>query len=1075
MFFGALLISVSTIGTRGSSLKLSQSTSRLSYAQLLTGTHPSAPTISSALWRNSSQITARPSSESAFTSSCPWKDDRCLGICSQHTVDCAASWQSWSHHDVLWALTTETPALVEEITFGYSTLIQTSVDVRRVPGRTYSCRHAGSTGICTSNTYTYTAGTISDVYALGSATSTLTSSSLEDPVTTSAIVHTFKPPPSCNTSITCTTASNPADCRGCDVQGGTVELIYWADMATAKASNSSIAANTSTSVSTTVYKGHTLISPSILLQFKTAYALDNCGGTVGDTHPGAVITVHPKSLSSLVGSDDFYQVTMPDGVVTSYWNRHQFDFHNLVGLINAEVYNEMPNCYLDMDCYPIYPSSYHPVLFLPPEMRSLDPAWKTCGLSFWGAWDPPIALHPAGSAAMPTTSSMMPASTPASPQPTFQSPAQATSSMTSGHSTITPFPETEPDHASSQQSSIHSSLPQQSRSGGGSPSKSVYTSQTTSTTLQLLPPAPNGAPSASQTAPGAQAPSHPQSPGSGNGNGNGQNSDIIGVDPTRGSSGGNPSASQIAPNPQSSTQRESSTNYQGADPEQTNASDLSPTQAVPSLVASRQPQSSGSNQTPAPEAGNANDPNGPVASSAAQSEQQGQPSASLDGQPQESASLSSAGNVPVAQGTSQPQPDGGSNTPSPGSGSGTNDEGVSGADDTTTSELDPAMSKTKSGTNGNAFSPDPGMTTQTKGSEGLAGSDRPSYQPSATGQSPEPSSDSTPYSVVVENGHTISFISGGLAIDATTALVGGAPATISQVVYSAKSNGGLVIVSQNVVPVSQGSSGGSEGSRPTVEAADPQASRQGAAGGLTGPARTTIGGHAYTILQATASSGQSQSQPIIVKGADGTLTLEQGEVTTLPSGGEISVDANGQAVIEGHTIVPDERQPSGSLYSSLPEVTTVQPTLQATFAVGAKDLTAIVDPTKAGEVRVGGTTLSVGGEALTSGTHTISALSAGIINDGTMYLYTPEPTNSPASSVTTYASSLRRSGSRSSEALPEITSMSASYSSPGQTVVQSTAPSASSTLMPNLGARSHSGSGGTLSAILWTVLATLFL
>ena len=36
-----------------------------------------------------------------------------------------------------------------------------------------------------------------------------------------------------------------------------------------------------------------------------------------------------------------------------------------------------------------------PYLSMPPELASLDPAWSTCVVVYWGAFDPPIALHTA--------------------------------------------------------------------------------------------------------------------------------------------------------------------------------------------------------------------------------------------------------------------------------------------------------------------------------------------------------------------------------------------------------------------------------------------------------------------------------------------------------------------------------------------------------------------------------------------------------------------------------------------------------------------------------------------------------
>lgn len=60
----------------------------------------------------------------------------------------------------------------------------------------------------------------------------------------------------------------------------------------------------------------------------------------------------------------------------------------------------------------LYDPAYNPVLFVPPQIRSMDPAWASCELSLGGFYDPPHALQPATTvdAASVTTTAATPAS-----------------------------------------------------------------------------------------------------------------------------------------------------------------------------------------------------------------------------------------------------------------------------------------------------------------------------------------------------------------------------------------------------------------------------------------------------------------------------------------------------------------------------------------------------------------------------------------------------------------------------------------------------------------------------------------
>ncbi|KAI7218926.1 hypothetical protein KC333_g3291 [Hortaea werneckii] len=250
------------------------------------------------------------------------------------------------------------------------------------------------------------------------------------------VMSTLKPAPSCKYQA-CTNRPDPsaASCGSCEVQGGTVELLYWADMATR-----TLRSNTTSILShpvTAVYKNMTLTSPTVYIEFRTAYATDACGYTVGNPHPGAIIGVDPKSLYSVYAKLDYFVDTLHYGEgTTTFYQSQTFNFHDLSGLAPGPAYQAQPSCW-DNGCHTIF-DDYHPVLVLPSQVRDLDPAFASCGLDWRGAWDPPIALQPA-EVLDPVTTPVEPEYTqPASPKSTVPPPAAETAAAEATASTKVP-------------------------------------------------------------------------------------------------------------------------------------------------------------------------------------------------------------------------------------------------------------------------------------------------------------------------------------------------------------------------------------------------------------------------------------------------------------------------------------------------------------------------------------------------------------------------------------------------------------------------------------------------------------
>lgn len=175
---------------------------------------------------------------------------------------------------------------------------------------------------------------------------------------------------------------------------------------------------------TAMFGTHTLTSPSVYISFQTAYALNDCGQTVGKARPGALLPMDPQSLFTMRAGLDYFEVSS-GSIRTTFYESASFDYNDFNGPVPPSAYTHQPSC-LASGCYTIYPD-YHPQLALPPQVRSMDPAWASCALDWRGSWDPPIALSKADAIATPTKPSEVAFTEPASPKSIISNPATITS------------------------------------------------------------------------------------------------------------------------------------------------------------------------------------------------------------------------------------------------------------------------------------------------------------------------------------------------------------------------------------------------------------------------------------------------------------------------------------------------------------------------------------------------------------------------------------------------------------------------------------------------------------------------
>ena len=336
----------------------------------------------------------------ATTKTCSYSDEDCINKC-QTWDHCSRSWSSWSRYGILW-----------------TTLQQTEVSPYTVYRSSYNLTTSTWTTIWSNEDPAVTETQVVP-YALDSGTAITTITDARTLTLGKSVVVSSQAPPTC-VYTPCTSAY----CEICEVQGGTVELLYWADMATASLRRNATS-TASAEPTTALYKNTTLTSPTVYIDFQTAYATNNCGQTVGGTYPGAIVGVDPHSLYSVLGSRDYFVQSIDEGYGSStFYKSTKFNFEDLSGLVPWGAYKEQPSCVAN-GCYTVF-QDYHPVLALPSTVRDMDEAWASCGLDWRGAWDPPIALQPAD-ALDPVTTAVEPKHTElAAPQSKAAPPAMET-------------------------------------------------------------------------------------------------------------------------------------------------------------------------------------------------------------------------------------------------------------------------------------------------------------------------------------------------------------------------------------------------------------------------------------------------------------------------------------------------------------------------------------------------------------------------------------------------------------------------------------------------------------------------
>ncbi|KAK4561429.1 hypothetical protein LTR86_004747 [Recurvomyces mirabilis] len=372
-----------------------------------------------------------------YATSCAYSDPGCLSTCGQYFSSCESDWAIFTQNATAIATLTSTSlyldpqvSTIAQITKNATTvltqtLIRDSTSFVEVASTVVGLASGSQSLSTTYSPFTYT----SYIYSYSNTLSTATQPGCSSPG---------------NAMTACISGCNP---NYCTITGGTVDLLYWPVATTSLHTiGSGLNASLSTQIipithapnvtRTTVYKGITMTSPSVYVSFDSAWAFDECSQPVGRNHSGSIIAMLPDQVSSIHGSLGPQMV--PDAPhFHGTWIPASMNYTNLAMTpVPLSVYLDQPSCF-DSFCSTIY-TDYKPVLSVPQQVLSLDPAWKNCDVFWQGVYDPPKALQPTDVEATPTTpAGQGTTSTAASPSSTPTSPTASATALPVSVSTST--------------------------------------------------------------------------------------------------------------------------------------------------------------------------------------------------------------------------------------------------------------------------------------------------------------------------------------------------------------------------------------------------------------------------------------------------------------------------------------------------------------------------------------------------------------------------------------------------------------------------------------------------------------
>ncbi|KAI7195397.1 hypothetical protein KC363_g1569 [Hortaea werneckii] len=152
---------------------------------------------------------------------------------------------------------------------------------------------------------------------------------------------------------------------------------------------------------TAIVGQNTFTSGTAYISISKVWAENRCSKTKGTPVYNAILAMPSESVLSLRYSQDHFQYAMVTGTQTGFPVSYA-DFRTPIPWSAWNGQEQCYNSYGGYYCDVIYENKYRPQLAIPPEINMLNEDWKDCQLWYGGLYDPPLALQPAESIAMPT-------------------------------------------------------------------------------------------------------------------------------------------------------------------------------------------------------------------------------------------------------------------------------------------------------------------------------------------------------------------------------------------------------------------------------------------------------------------------------------------------------------------------------------------------------------------------------------------------------------------------------------------------------------------------------------------------
>ncbi|KAK5119898.1 hypothetical protein LTR85_007224 [Meristemomyces frigidus] len=175
---------------------------------------------------------------------------------------------------------------------------------------------------------------------------------------------------------------------------------------------------------TAVVGQNTFTSGTAYISIATVYAQDRCSSTRGTPVYNAILAMNSQSVLSLRYSQDHFKWAMVTATQTGFPVSYA-DFNKPIPWSAWNGQAPCNNAFGGYYCDVIYEDDYTPQLAIPPEINQLNSEWSDCQLWYGGLYDPPLALQPAESIALPTAPGHRPASSTAQPSSTAAAPTVA--------------------------------------------------------------------------------------------------------------------------------------------------------------------------------------------------------------------------------------------------------------------------------------------------------------------------------------------------------------------------------------------------------------------------------------------------------------------------------------------------------------------------------------------------------------------------------------------------------------------------------------------------------------------------